>query len=352
MYDAVVVGGRVAGARTAELLADKGAKVLLIDSRIEINNPIQCTGFVSHRFLELLPDFPKRYRYNKISKAKFYSPNKKNFYLNASEFLVMDRGKLDGYLIKRAKKAGVEIKPGVTFKSKKLRRDHIEVSTSKGKLKAKLLIGADGPQSEVARSCGLDSKAQFFGIQSTVGGKFDDSFAELHFGSKVAPKYFAWFVPINKKRARIGLATKHSAYKYYKDFTKSKLGYVPKPDVSGAIKCKYQNKIVSDRVLLIGDAASQVKPFSGGGITYSLMASQLCAHAAAVALESETYNEKFLKKIYQKKAHSKFRLPIIRGIIIHKLWQSCPDFIMDNIFSLLNVTKAYKFAEKLDVDFY
>ncbi len=233
-----------------------------------------------------------------------------------------------------------------------MRKDHIEINTSKGKLKAKILIGADGPQSEVARSCGLNSKAQFFGIQSTVEGKFDDSFAELYFGSKVAPKYFAWFVPINKKKARIGLATKHNAYKYYKDFTKSKLGYIPKPDVSGAIKCKYQNKIVSDRVLLIGDAASQVKPFSGGGITYSLIASQLCAHAAAVALESERYDEKFLKRIYQKRAHSKFKIPIIRGLIIHRLWQSCPDFLMNTIFYLFSVTKTYKLAEKLDVDFY
>ena len=89
MYDVVVIGGRVAGARTAELLAKKGADVLIVDGRKTVSDPVQCTGFVSHRFLKLLPDFPKKYQYNQISKAKFYSPGKKTFTLNSKPFTVM-----------------------------------------------------------------------------------------------------------------------------------------------------------------------------------------------------------------------------------------------------------------------
>jgi len=350
-YDVVVVGGRVAGARTAELLALKGAKVLIIDSRKDIGNPVQCTGFVSHRFLELMPDFPKGYIYNKISKAKFHSPNGRSLYLKAKEFSVIDRQKLDNYLLKGAKKSGVEVKRGVTFLGKKLNDDYIEVITNKKILRTKLLIGADGPKSEVAKSCGINSIPQFRGMQSTVKGDFGSS-TKLYFGSKTAPKYFAWIVPLNRKEAHIGLATKQDVYGYFKKFTKNKLGYIPKPDVSGLIKCGFQKELVSDRVMLIGDAASQVKPFSGGGIVYSIVASELCAHGAAVALEAGRFDKRFLSKVYQKRAHKLFRKPILRGLLIHKLWQSCPDIVMNIIFLLLIKTKSYKLVEKLDVDFY
>lgn len=352
MYDAVVVGGRVAGARTAELLAKKGAKVLLIDGRKKISNPVQCTGFVSHRFLEILPDFPKKYQHNRVSKAKFHSPKKKSFTLDAKPFIVIDRGKLDDYLVEKAKEAGVEVRTGVTFEDKELKGDRVVVKTSKGKIEAKILVGADGPNSAVAGSCGINVKPEFYGIQATIEGDFDDSFAEIHFGSKVAPNYFAWLVPINKKKARIGLATKNSAYKYYREFCKERLGRVPLPDVSGAIKCGFQSQIVSDRVLLVGDAASQVKPFSGGGITYALIAAEMCAHASSVALESDRFDSKFLEKIYQRRAHKKFKWPILRGLAIHKAWQVLPDFGMDIAFSVANSTKLYKLAEKMDVDFY
>lgn len=351
MYDVIVVGGRVAGARTAELLAFKGAKVLIIDSRKNISDPVQCTGFVSHRFLELLPDFPKRYIYNKISKARFHSPNGRSLCLKAKEFSVIDRKKLDDFLLKRAKRVGVEVKIGFTFLGKKLKDGYIEVLTNKKTLRTKLLIGADGPKSEVAKSCGINSIPQFHGIQSTVKGNFVDS-AGLYFGSKTAPKYFAWIVPINKKEARVGLATKKDVYNYFKKFTKNKLGYIPKPDVSGLIKCGFQKELVSDRVMLIGDAASQVKPFSGGGIVYSIVASEICSHAAAVALEADRFDKRFLSKVYQKRAHRRLRKPILRGLLIHKLWQSCPDIVMDTIFLLLIKTRSYKLIERLDVDFY
>lgn len=352
MYDVVVVGGRVAGARTAELLAKRGADVLLIDSRKEISNPVQCTGFVSHRFLQILPSFPEKLQYNKVSKAKFFSPKKQTFTLNAKPFSVIDRGKLDDYLLERAKKAGVKVKTGVIFNTKRLRDDHIIADTDSGPIKTKLIIGADGPGSAVANSCGIKAKPQFYGMQATVRGDFDPDHAEVHFGSKVAPKYFAWLVPISKKRARIGLASKHNTYRYYKAFTKEKLGKVPKPDVTGAIKCSYQNQIVDDRVLLIGDAAAQVKPFSGGGITYSLIAANICAHAASVALETNKFDKKFLKKVYQNKAHRKLRMPIIRGLILHKIWQSLPDPLMNAAFSFLMTSRLYKLVERLDVDFY
>lgn len=352
MYDVIIIGGRVAGARIAGLLAKKDAKVLLIDSRKNISKPVQCTGFVSHRLLELLPNFPKRYVHNSISKAKFYSPSKRFITLTAKPFVVINRGKLDDWLLDKAKKYGVKIETGVTFKDKKIHKDYIEVITNKSSFKSKLLIGADGPASAVANSCGIKAKPQFYGVQATVKGKFDNSCAELYFGSKVAPKYFAWVVPIDKVSARIGLATKSKPYNYFKTFTKEKLGYIPKPDVAGGIKCNFQNRLVSDRIVLIGDAASQVKPFSGGGIAYSLIASELCAHAVAVALKTNRFDYKSLKRLYQDKAHKKLKSPIKRGLLIYHVWHVLPDFVQNAIFLILNRTKFYRLAERMDPDFY
>ena len=66
MYDVVIVGAGPAGCRAAELIANKGYKVLILEQQKQVGKPVQCAGLVSWRLKKLLPNLPKNIIVNKI----------------------------------------------------------------------------------------------------------------------------------------------------------------------------------------------------------------------------------------------------------------------------------------------
>jgi len=101
--------------------------------------------------------------------------------------------------------------------------------------------------------------------------------------------------------------------------------------------------------LLVGDAASQVKPFSGGGIVYGLIGSEYAYKACKKALEEKRYDYEFLKQEYDKKWKSKLVWPIIQGLIASNVGHSFSDWLLDILAYVGNLFKpVYTF---LDPDF-
>ena len=82
-YDAIIVGGALAGSRTAELLTRNGRNVLLIEEHEKIGLPCKCTGLVSWRTPDILKKIPQRLIVNKLDKGKFYAPDGTNFILKS-----------------------------------------------------------------------------------------------------------------------------------------------------------------------------------------------------------------------------------------------------------------------------
>lgn len=352
MYDIIIVGASVSGCRTAELIAKQGYKVLVLEEHKEIGKPIKCTGLVSWRLLELLPKLPKDTILNTIDNAKFFSPNGNHFTLKPKRSVyVIDRGGLDKYLSKRAKNAGAEIKTSTRFENFKYVDDGIEVDTNKGKFKTKILVGADGANSLVAKQANLkQSNETLIGIQTTVNGNFEKDAVELWFGSNVAPKFFSWVVPENKNKARIGLATNKNPKRYLDIFLKKRIGKLNKPDVGGLIRVGLMNESVADRITLVGDAACQIKPFSGGGIIYGLISSQYCADACISALQKNKFNKDFLKNQYDKKWKRKLERPIKKGLLYRKILYKFSDEQLDFFFSTGKKLKLTKILESFDMD--
>jgi digeranylgeranylglycerophospholipid reductase len=122
------------------------------------------------------------------------------------------------------------------------------------------------------------------------------------------------------------------------------------PDTGGIIKFGLIKKSVAERVLLVGDAAMQVKPFSGGGIIYSLIASELASLAILKSLAKNDFSEEFLKKSYEEEWKRKLTSPMIKGLMLRKLFYGLGNFSISFWFSLL---PYFKFLiGKLDIDFY
>lgn len=320
IYDVIVVGAGVAGCRTAELVAKRGHSVALLEEHEDVGTPVQCAGLVSHRLKSILRELPDNVYLNEVRRAKFFSPSSKSeddpsFELKTKKpVYVINREKLDKALFKRAKTAGAKAARLTKFTDFSTDESKIVITTNRGKIESKLLVGADGPTSLVAKRAGFKVPANYLaGVQATVEGEFDPDAVELWFDSYISPDFFGWIVPESAKKARIGLAAETKALEYFRKFSKRRTGKAAKPDVGGRINFGLVKNTAAQRVMVVGDAACQVKPFSGGGLIYGLIGAGYCANACVKALQTNDFSAGFLKQEYDKKWKWQLRWPIKRG---------------------------------------
>lgn len=343
-YDLIVVGSGPAGCRTAEIVAREGYKVLIVEEHTEAGIPTQCTGFVSKKIGKI----PENIIVNKIPKAKFIS-GESSFEVKAKEPMqLMDRHRFDVYRYNLAKSAGVEFQ----FNTRFIGYENRKVITTKGVFETEMLVGADGPNSMVAKVFNLKpTENQLFLVQVRAKGNFDPTLAELYFGSDIAPGNFAWVIPESKETARIGLMTSVHPGNYFEDFLKKRLG--SKIDFSDrlgdVIRYGLIEKSVADRILLVGDAASQVKPFSAGGLVYGQICAEIAGEAIVKAFHKNDFSEKFFKENYERKWKRKIGNGIKRGMTVKKIFTKIQDKPL--AFSAIKRLGITSLAEFFDVDF-
>ena len=188
IYDIIIVGAGPIGCKVGELTAKEGFNVLILEEHPGIGLPVQCAGLVSHRIFKL-SKVSQKVVVNKVRRARFYSlsnyielKSKKNVY-------VIDRERFDKELVKKAKSAGAVIKTSTRFLGHK-REKILRVKTNKGEFQTKLLVGADGPNSSVARTARIklpDNKLT--GVQTTIKSHYNPKTVELWFDPKIT--YYA-----------------------------------------------------------------------------------------------------------------------------------------------------------------
>ena len=347
MFDVVVVGAGPSGCRTAELIAKKGFKVLVLEEDEKIGEPVRCAGLVSWRIKEMLPELPESLIVNRVRKARFYSSEKNFLELKSKKpVYVLNREKLDKFLARKAREAGARIKTSVKFQKFKREKDRVEIMSSRGKFKSKLLIGADGVNSRVAREAGIERVKNYLpALQASVRGNFESDHVELWFNA--SPDFFGWLIPESKRKARIGIASKQKCSYYFKKFLKRRIKRIVNPNVSGIINFGLMKESVAERILLVGDAACQIKPFSGGGIIYGLIGAGFAALASIKALRKNDFSYDFLKENYDEAWKEKLKWPIRKGLILKKLVHYfCNDFT----FSFIKAVGLTKTLESFDVD--
>lgn len=342
--DVIIVGAGPAGCKVGEIVSEKGYEVLILEEHTEIGKPVQCTGLVSKRTGRL----PKEIIVNKIKKARFFSG--KDFFETESRdsIYVIDREKYDKFLAKKARKSGCNFSLSTRF----LDFQNMSVKTNKKNYETKLLVGADGPNSSAAKSVGLKlPENKLFALQSTVEGNFESDAVELWFGSDIAPGLFGWVVPENESMARVGLMANKNPNKYFEKFLKKRVGNAKIKNTFGDfIRYGVIRKSVSDRALLVGDAATQVKPFSAGGIIYGQIGAKYCGKACIKSLESNDFSEKFLTKNYENQWKKELVNPIRKGIFIKRMFEKIQDKPI--YFQLIRKLKLSHLSLFFDMDFF
>ena len=254
-----VIGGGPVGSYASYLLAEKGFDVNLYEEHKEIGKPIQCTGLITSSLSKLVK-IKNDLILNKIKKSRVIAPdgNFIEFNLDKPDLLV-DRSEFDRFLFDKAKETGVK-----TFLQHKFISNEGNKIKFKNKIvKSDILVGADGPLSQVAKSNDMFGGRKFLlGLQARVKGKFEKDTFVSSFGD-IAPGFFTWIVPENEETARVGVASTENVAQYFDKFVKWKI-----IDKQAGLLPIYNPNINTHKnnVYLVGDAATQVKPTTGGGI--------------------------------------------------------------------------------------
>jgi digeranylgeranylglycerophospholipid reductase len=315
-YDLVIVGGGPGGCQTAWTAAEHGLSVLLVERDPDIGTPVRCAEGVStaalREFYEPDPSFCRQH----VTEFHFVAPNGMHVEIaGIGDGWILDRKVFDRRIAQDAIRAGARIVTNTNaVEARRLDDGRVGVRLEgRGEVMCRIVVGADGTESRAGRWLGLrtfcrprdmESAAQYLvsGIHDVSPNRI-----EMWFGSFYAPGGYFWVFPKGEGVANVGLGisgeygAQHNAFFYldrmmdrhwpYASIIGRTMGGVP---CTGGLK-----EIVGDNVMLVGDAAHQANPLTGGGITNAMKAGRIAGRVAAEAIRSGDVSKTGLRK-YEK----------------------------------------------------
>ena len=367
-YDAAVIGGGPIGGYVAGKIASMGFEVAIFEQNKQIGERLKCAGLVTSRVFDFLEISKNLVIQNKIKGARIHSPSGRKLRIGGDRVhaLVINRPVFDREIIKSSIEKGTEIFLENKIKSFQIREGQIELKTSQNNdVRCKLLIGADGPYSKTRDRFVMSQPTEILrGIGAEIKDtELDPNIVEIFVGEKIAPGFFAWIIPTNEHgtEARIGLCISQKSTKspshYFSNLFKNKYSspYLENVKITrkigGSIPLGVLKKTHASNVMLVGDAAAQVKPTSGGGIYTGLLCSSYCSSVAIEALQKNNFTSQVLKK-YQKLWSTDIGRELYFGMKFRKLFKSLTDRQMDKYIEKFQKQKITEIISKHgDIDY-
>ena len=284
MYDFAVVGVGPAGARFARRAAERGYDVVAFESG-ELGKPLACSGHVSLDVWEFVPDEHREDLFqNEIRGARFHLGGADSeaypFYKDTAISNAIDRVQLDRVLADAARDAGADVREHHTVTDVRESRESVEL-TVRGPdetfdVEAKMVAGSDGPRSRVRDALDLPEPGEFLHGALAFDPEPDhEDFVDVHL---TVPEFFAWRIPRGEGGVEYGLAAAPGAdVPTLFDELVADYGVDVEHRCSGLIPIGPADTVTSHRGFLVGDAAGQTKPFTGGGILYGMTAADCAA---------------------------------------------------------------------------
>lgn len=352
-YDVIVVGAGPVGSTAARYASMHGAKTLMLEDHAFIGSPVGCTGLLSTNAVsECGINSSDSCILNSVRGAFVHPMHGKCLPIDGKKTKahVVSRKIFDRKLAAMAleENADLWLNSRVTGIERSQKEQKVSV-VKNGEiqiLKAKVIIGADGVRSNVAKWAGLGNVSEVLpGIQAEVPYRSDDTdFVELFVGSQI-PGFFGWTVPVNESISRIGMAVDPkfgmSAYQVLENLlTKnqhvaSRYGGGKLDLVMGGIPLGPLEKTYADGVMIAGDAAGQVKPTSGGGVYTGAVCAKIAGEFAAKAAAQEDSSASFLSE-YDRLWRAKIGRELAMGMRIHRFAAGLEDKEMDELIASMN----------------
>jgi digeranylgeranylglycerophospholipid reductase len=315
MYDVVVIGAGPAGSITARTLAERGACVLLVEKRPEIGVPVRCGEATGIAGLEQLgARLGKGTVRNRVRGAVIYSPSRYRVEFISEEPIgyILDRRLFDKALAHQAADAGAEVMAGtaatgITRKEGRVAGVELRKDGEGETVRCSCVVGADGVESLVGRWAGLSTRSPVRELTSCaeyelVGVELERTdVMEFYFGSRVAPGGYAWVFPKGDGVANVGIGVRganssaiHRLREFIKNMDNLSSG-TPTRLVAGGVPVGGPlERTVAQGVLLVGDAARQIDPLTGGGIYNAMHCGAIAGEVLARAVEAEDFSQGFL----------------------------------------------------------
>lgn len=286
----LIVGAGPAGSATAIRLAAGGATVLLADrARFPRDKP--CGGGLTGRALRQAPcdvtpvvehvvdRFALRLRYGTSFRRRHTTPL----------ILMTQRRRLDEHLATEAARAGVDFRDGVRVAAIDLDGEGVTATVGEDRVRARVIVGADGANGLVARAAGIDP-AIVHGVAlegnvswEILGREPFDGTAWIELGT--VPGGYGWVFP-KADHANLGvggwggegprlrghldrLARAHGLSA--DDLSDVRGHRLPMRRLGGTPQ--------AGRALLVGDAAGLVDPLSGDGMYEAFVSARLAAES-------------------------------------------------------------------------
>lgn len=339
-YDVIVVGAGPGGSITAKTCAEGGLDVLMIEKRQEIGDPVRCAEGVGKDVLlkHIAPD--KRWIAAEVKGSRIIAPDGTEILMSGDAAMkdvgyTLERKVFDRVLAQKAAMAGAEVM--VKTRATGLLKNNGRVAGIKAMhmgemhdIKADIVIGADGVESKVGRWGGIDTSLKPHHIETCAQflvSNFDPGeYSEFYIGEKYSAGGYVWIFPKGGYTANVGIGIlgsksgKIRALTLLQKFIETSIpdgkiiemvvGGVP---VSGAIE-----KTIVDGLMLVGDAARQSDPLTGGGITNAMDAGMIAGEVCIKAKEKGDYSVKTLKE-YEDRWRATIGKELARSLAVKNL---------------------------------
>ncbi len=345
MEDVIVIGGGHAGLYAAYQLAQRGFQTLLLDQKKSIGERIVCTGIIGIEAFEKFT-LPTETILGSIRKVRFYSPAGNHFdYLPPQTLAhVVDRTRFNRFFEAKAIDEGARIQTASRVEGIRIKKDGVSVKAIDGQgversFESRVLILATGVNYKLFEWIGLEAPKSFLsGAQIHIPFQQED-WTSIYVGREVAPGSFAWTVPLETGVARVGLLSeKNPAFYLRKLLDQIKPGWRDdtkessidlRPVVQSPIE-----KSFSDRVLVVGEAAGQIKTTTGGGIYYGLLGADFAAETLEEAFRKNKFTADVLSP-YDRRWKKAIGEELRFGYYFRKLFSKLSDDQVEELFDRL-----------------
>lgn len=325
-------------------LAEEGHRVMVLEKRHRLDQPVCCTGIIGQECARNF-DIDNRAILRRATGARLYSPSGRclRLYRPTHQACITDRAIFNGLMAARAQSKGAEYALGTTAEEIDVGEGSVVVSASAqgGHLifESRAVVIAAGFSPQIYARLKLGKINDYVGgaqVEAEVEGVDE---IEVYFGRETAPGFFAWLVPTLPGRALVGLLSRRSPGLYLMRFLSylSGQGKVLRAGESGygVVPLKPLPRTYGHRLLVVGDAAGQVKPTTGGGIYYGLLCADIAANTLLGALAENNLSAGSLH-IYERQWQSMLARELRIGYWARKLYERLSDSRVDRIFDIIN----------------
>ena len=371
--DLAIVGCGVSGASAAIAAAQVGISVSIFEEHGKVGVPSHCSGHVGIlAFKQFAPHLPNRIIENEIRGAVLHPPSGKPLILRRPNPVtwVLNRAQFDKHLASLAVKSGARLHLNTRIESFERSNGDLKLKVagrSESLFTSRMLIDASGCGASISKYVGLPKPGRGMLVNSAQFNvdnvaDVDTDFVEVYFGQSFAPGFFGWIIPRRDGSAKVGIAAggranvrdcfqrfirKHPVVskklKHAKPITAPMYHPIP---VGGAPSCTY-----ADGILAVGDAASQVKPTTGGGIVFGLACGRIAGETAAKAVRDGDASAARLSN-YEKRWRRLIGFDLKAMSWLRRLLYRLPDRHLDQIFRISRELNADDVLSKTaDIDF-